>query len=84
MGLSRAFLCEEKWFCERCKVKVEARKKIDLWKLPPVLVLHLKRRRRPSQLGPAQARQRCSRQWCVDKICLEATGAGDELPARLK
>lgn len=34
---------DERWFCTRCKCKVDARKKIDLWKLPPVLVLHLKR-----------------------------------------
>eukprot|EP00443_Scrippsiella_acuminata_P091898 CAMPEP_0115560730 /NCGR_PEP_ID=MMETSP0271-20121206/100621_1 /TAXON_ID=71861 /ORGANISM="Scrippsiella trochoidea, Strain CCMP3099" /LENGTH=341 /DNA_ID=CAMNT_0002994819 /DNA_START=113 /DNA_END=1135 /DNA_ORIENTATION=- len=34
---------DERWFCEKCKQKVEARKKIDIWKLPPVLVLHLKR-----------------------------------------
>ncbi|CAJ1430787.1 unnamed protein product [Effrenium voratum] len=33
----------ERWFCERCKAKVDARKKIDLWQLPPVLVVHLKR-----------------------------------------
>jgi len=34
---------EEQWHCERCKKKVDATKKIDLWKLPAVLVLHLKR-----------------------------------------
>mmetsp|Transcript_32975 Transcript_32975/g.87139 ORF Transcript_32975/g.87139 Transcript_32975/m.87139 type:complete len:497 (+) Transcript_32975:67-1557(+) len=34
---------DEKWHCEKCKRKVSASKKIDLWKLPPVLVLHLKR-----------------------------------------
>jgi len=34
---------DEKWFCRHCEKKVDARKKIDLWKLPPVLVLHLKR-----------------------------------------
>eukprot|EP00928_Gymnodinium_smaydae_P047186 TRINITY_DN31478_c0_g1_i1.p1 TRINITY_DN31478_c0_g1~~TRINITY_DN31478_c0_g1_i1.p1 ORF type:complete len:499 (-),score=133.21 TRINITY_DN31478_c0_g1_i1:175-1605(-) len=33
----------ERWHCKRCKTKVNARKKIDVWKLPPVLVLHLKR-----------------------------------------
>jgi len=33
----------EQWFCERCERKVDAIKKIDIWKLPPVLVLHLKR-----------------------------------------
>lgn len=34
---------DERWLCPRCDRKVEARKKIDIWKLPPVLVLHLKR-----------------------------------------
>jgi len=34
---------DERWYCEKCKAKVDARKKIDLWTLPPVLVLHLKR-----------------------------------------
>eukprot|EP00927_Polykrikos_kofoidii_P006891 TRINITY_DN12806_c0_g1_i1.p1 TRINITY_DN12806_c0_g1~~TRINITY_DN12806_c0_g1_i1.p1 ORF type:complete len:533 (-),score=107.48 TRINITY_DN12806_c0_g1_i1:250-1848(-) len=33
----------EQWYCERCRQKVDATKKIDLWKLPPVLVLQLKR-----------------------------------------
>lgn len=34
---------DEQWYCKRCDTKVDAKKKIDLWKLPPVLVLHLKR-----------------------------------------
>jgi len=34
---------DEKWYCEKCKAKVDAKKKIDLWQLPPVLVIHLKR-----------------------------------------
>eukprot|EP00927_Polykrikos_kofoidii_P064053 TRINITY_DN5906_c0_g1_i1.p1 TRINITY_DN5906_c0_g1~~TRINITY_DN5906_c0_g1_i1.p1 ORF type:complete len:502 (+),score=96.77 TRINITY_DN5906_c0_g1_i1:152-1657(+) len=34
---------DERWQCDKCKTKVDAKKKIDLWKLPPVLVLHLKR-----------------------------------------
>lgn len=34
---------DERWFCDRCNKKVNAKKKIDLWKLPPVLVVHLKR-----------------------------------------
>jgi len=33
----------EQWFCGHCERKVDAIKKIDIWKLPPVLVLHLKR-----------------------------------------
>mmetsp|Transcript_49180 Transcript_49180/g.77747 ORF Transcript_49180/g.77747 Transcript_49180/m.77747 type:complete len:524 (+) Transcript_49180:143-1714(+) len=45
----QAFLAEEtlsgneQWRCNRCKQRVDATKKIDIWKLPPVLVLHLKR-----------------------------------------
>ncbi|KAK9787254.1 hypothetical protein WJX73_002767 [Symbiochloris irregularis] len=34
---------EDGWDCPRCKVKVEAQKKLDLWTLPPVLIMHLKR-----------------------------------------
>lgn len=33
----------EQWHCERCKKKVDAKKKIDIWKVPQILVLHLKR-----------------------------------------
>lgn len=45
----RQFLMEEtlsgseQWGCPRCKRRVNAKKKIDIWKLPPVLVVHLKR-----------------------------------------
>lgn len=34
---------DEQWYCEKCKQRVDARKKIDIWKLPTILVLHLKR-----------------------------------------
>eukprot|EP00913_Durusdinium_trenchii_P035811 g33510.t1 len=34
---------DERWRCRKCKKRVDAIKKIDLWKLPPVLVVHLKR-----------------------------------------
>lgn len=34
---------KEQWRCPRCKRRVDASKKIDIWKLPPVLVVHLKR-----------------------------------------
>ena len=34
---------DEKWFCPKCQAHVEATKKIDLWMLPPVLIIHLKR-----------------------------------------
>ena len=31
------------WYCSKCKDHVRAIKKLDLWYLPPVLVIHLKR-----------------------------------------
>lgn len=34
---------DEQWFCEKCKEKVDAIKRLDIWKLPEVLILHLKR-----------------------------------------
>ena len=33
----------DSWFCKRCKKLVQADKKLDLWSLPEVLVVHLKR-----------------------------------------
>lgn len=44
-----AFLKEEPlgpddmWYCPRCKKPQQARKKLDLWRLPEILVIHLKR-----------------------------------------
>ena len=34
---------ECKWKCPRCKQYREATKKIDIWRLPPLLIVHLKR-----------------------------------------
>lgn len=34
---------DEQWMCVKCDKPVNAKKKIQVWKLPPVLVLHLKR-----------------------------------------
>lgn len=34
---------EEKWNCTRCKVPVDSTKKIEIWKLPNILIVHLKR-----------------------------------------
>lgn len=31
------------WFCPKCKKLRESTKKIDLWKLPNILIIHLKR-----------------------------------------
>ena len=34
---------DDQWYCEKCKTHVDATKKIDLWILPPILIVHLKR-----------------------------------------
>ncbi|WIA28861.1 hypothetical protein OEZ86_011387 [Tetradesmus obliquus] len=33
----------DEWYCPKCKAHVQADKKLDLWSLPEVLVVHLKR-----------------------------------------
>ena len=45
----RLFLKEERltgdnqWYCSKCKKHCDATKKIDLWILPPILIVHFKR-----------------------------------------
>jgi len=34
---------QDSWYCPKCKEHVQADKKLDLWSLPEVLVVHLKR-----------------------------------------
>jgi len=34
---------EDLWYCSTCKEHQTSVKKIDLWKLPPIVILHLKR-----------------------------------------
>lgn len=34
---------QDYWYCSKCKAHQESTKKFDLWSLPPVLVVHLKR-----------------------------------------
>lgn len=34
---------DNKWYCTKCKAHVDASKKIELWALPPILIVHLKR-----------------------------------------
>ncbi|CAA3022318.1 ubiquitin carboxyl-terminal hydrolase 5 [Olea europaea subsp. europaea] len=34
---------EDMWYCPECKERRQASKKLDLWRLPEVLVIHLKR-----------------------------------------
>ncbi|CAB9517157.1 Ubiquitin carboxyl-terminal hydrolase Usp2 [Seminavis robusta] len=34
---------ENRWYCEKCKKHRDGTKKIDLWIVPPILIVHLKR-----------------------------------------
>jgi ubiquitin C-terminal hydrolase len=34
---------EDMWYCRHCEDHVQARKKLDLWRMPPILVMQLKR-----------------------------------------
>jgi ubiquitin carboxyl-terminal hydrolase 6/32 len=34
---------EDSWYCSNCKEQREATKKLEIWTLPPVLIVHLKR-----------------------------------------
>jgi len=34
---------DDPWYCNKCKEHRQATKKFDLWSVPPVLVIHLKR-----------------------------------------
>lgn len=34
---------ENQWYCPSCRMHVDATKKLDLWMLPPILIIHLKR-----------------------------------------
>jgi len=34
---------EDPWYCVKCKEMKQATKKFDLWSMPPILVIHLKR-----------------------------------------
>lgn len=34
---------QDYWYCSKCKAHQASTKKFDLWKLPPVMVVHLKR-----------------------------------------
>ena len=49
LATAQAFLQPEQlgssdsWFCPQCKAHVQADKKLDLWTLPEVLIVHLKR-----------------------------------------
>lgn len=34
---------QERWFCPKCKAHVDSTKKMEVWKLPNILIVHLKR-----------------------------------------
>ncbi|CAF2742050.1 unnamed protein product [Rotaria sp. Silwood2] len=34
---------DDKWFCPHCKEHIQAEKKMSVWRLPPILIIHLKR-----------------------------------------
>ena len=34
---------QDPWYCSSCQVHQQAHKKLELWSLPPVLIIHLKR-----------------------------------------
>ncbi|CAF0807692.1 unnamed protein product [Rotaria sordida] len=34
---------DDKWYCPNCKEHIQAEKKISIWRLPPILIIHLKR-----------------------------------------
>mmetsp|Transcript_26939 Transcript_26939/g.58892 ORF Transcript_26939/g.58892 Transcript_26939/m.58892 type:complete len:512 (-) Transcript_26939:53-1588(-) len=34
---------DNQWYCTKCKTHVDATKRFDLWMLPPILIVHLKR-----------------------------------------
>lgn len=34
---------DDKWYCPNCKEHMQAEKKMSVWRLPPILIIHLKR-----------------------------------------
>ena len=34
---------DDKWYCPTCKEHIQAEKKMSVWRLPPILIIHLKR-----------------------------------------
>lgn len=34
---------DDKWYCPHCKEHIQAEKRMSVWRLPPVLIIHLKR-----------------------------------------
>jgi len=46
---------DNQWYCPKCKKHVDATMRTDLWTLPPILIVHLKRFKQDSRFG------RCSK-----------------------
>jgi ubiquitin carboxyl-terminal hydrolase 4/11/15 len=42
---------QNKWFCPHCREFVRARKKMDVWSVPPQLIIHLKRFTSTEKIG---------------------------------
>mmetsp|Transcript_16921 Transcript_16921/g.23942 ORF Transcript_16921/g.23942 Transcript_16921/m.23942 type:complete len:685 (-) Transcript_16921:63-2117(-) len=66
------------WYCSKCKEHVDATKKFDLWMLPPILVVHLKRFR----YNDYGARSKLNRKmnypvcnWSLDKFIKSSENA---------
>lgn len=34
---------DDKWYCPHCKEHMQAEKRMSVWRLPPILIIHLKR-----------------------------------------
>ncbi|UJR31273.1 hypothetical protein I4U23_018773 [Adineta vaga] len=34
---------DDKWYCPHCKEHIQAEKRMSIWRLPPILIVHLKR-----------------------------------------
>jgi ubiquitin C-terminal hydrolase len=46
-----------KVFCRHCKAHRDSTKKLEIWKVPPIVLVHLKRYVRPLSLGSFKVRR---------------------------
>lgn len=72
---------ENQWYCEKCKEHVDATRKIDIWIVPPILIIHLKRFKYDDfgQRGSKnnQTLEYPMEQWDLSKFVL---GQGNDVP----